>query len=132
PRGKPQWVVPGNDLGGHAERLAKREVDEAFSEGNARAEDLVGNAGEVFEVAGGRRDVVFRLAQGLADIEALQLGQLPAVLAEDLGEPVQESNATYRRYPRPSPHPRLGRRRRRVDVSFLAQLHPGQYLGGRP
>src|SRR5438128_1324491 len=101
PRRQPQRVIPGNDLGRNAQRLAKREVDVALAQGNARAEDLVGNAGEVFEVGGGRRDIVFRLAQGLADIEALQLGQLPAVLAEQCGEPVQESNATYGREPRP-------------------------------
>src|SRR5436305_134270 len=101
PRGEPEGVIPGNELGRKAQRLAKGEVDVALAQGNARAEDLVGNAGEVFEVAGGRRDIVFRLAQRLADIEAFQRGQLPALLAEQCGEPVQESNATYGREPRP-------------------------------
>src|ERR1700694_4372221 len=62
PRRKAERVVPGNDLGRHTKRLSEREVTEALFQGNARAEDLVGDTGKVFEVARGGGDVVFRLA----------------------------------------------------------------------
>ena len=130
-RRQAQRVVPWNDLRRDTQRLAKREVDKARSQGKARAEDLVGDTGKVFEVARGSGDVVFRLAQGLADIEALQLGEFAAVLAEQAGDLVQEPNAAHRREPGPSSQGRLCRRHRRVDVGFVAEGHPRENLGCR-
>ena len=94
-----------------------------------RAFDLVGEAGVVAVVVGDVGDLRRRLADDLAGVARLELGEPAGVLRDQVAEPVQQLAARGRGHRRPAPpsqarsRPRLrrGRRRRSRASGMLAQ-----------
>ena len=74
-------IVPGHDMGGDAERLQQREVDEVGPERDGRALHLVGGAGIVDQGRDDAVDVAARFLQRLADVERLQRAPAPPCAA---------------------------------------------------
>ena len=101
-----QREVPGDDLGGDAERSRGRTV--------ARVRQLVGPARVVEEVRSRQRDVdVARLLDRLAVVEGLEHRELAAALLQDAGDPEEVLAAVAPAEPRPRAVVRLARRRDR-------------------
>ena len=82
PGGHQQRVVPGDDLGADADRLADRERQEAPVGRMHLAAQLGRPAGVVGEDARGAADVPAGLDQRLAVVERLEPGELVGVLLE--------------------------------------------------
>src|SRR5213592_4932182 len=91
PRGHQQRIVPGDDLGADADRLAQRVAEDvAGRDGDRLALDLRRPAGVVAEMVDGRRDVALGGGERLAVVERLEFGELGPVGLDQLGERVDQ------------------------------------------
>ena len=89
-----QRVVPGDDLGADADRLAQRVAEHvAGGDRDRLALDLGRPAGVVAQVVDRGGDVALRGGQRLAVVERLELGELVAVCLDQLGQRVHEAGA---------------------------------------
>lgn len=123
-------VVERDDLAGDADRLADRVVDQAGPEGDRRAAQLVGYARVELEVAGRRLDIGLGLAERFADVLALQAGQPFALVADGLGDPVEDPATVGCPHTGPlgGREGRAGRRHRLVHVRLTGQRYPCEGL----
>jgi hypothetical protein len=102
PAGEHQREVPRHDLTDHADRLALDEVEEAGVDRDHRALDLVGHAAEVAEAERGARDVeVGAVADRVAGVAGLELGEPGGVGLDRAGEREQQATALAGRGPAP-------------------------------
>ena len=109
-----QRIVPGNDAGHHAMRLAQRQRGVAVEERNRVAVDLVAGAAIELVVAHGGGDIRPALPQRLAGVARFQRGKF---VARSARRDEKASSASARARPPASgstaPHRRRGARRRR-------------------
>ena len=79
PRGHQEREVPRHDQPDDADRLAQGEVEARLRDRDRLAEDLVRGAGVVVEDEARADDLAARAGDRLADVAALELGELLAV-----------------------------------------------------
>ena len=134
PRGHQQREVPGHDQPDHADRLAQRQVEPGLRDRDRLAEDLVGGAGVVVEDEAHPGDLAARAGDRLADVPALELGQLLGVGLDQRGELGQRPAALAGRPGRPAlavVERAPGGLDRPVDVGRAAERRGRDDLPGR-
>ena len=123
-----QRRVPRNDLPDHADRLAQRIGVEiaGLRQADGLAGQLGGPAGRVADHLAAHGDVgMADIGDRLAVVERLELGQLVAVLLDQLGEPPHQLGAVAAAHAAPGPglERRPGGRDRGIDVGGIALRH---------
>ncbi len=96
-----QRIVPGDDAGDDAVRLAQRQRGVAVEERDGVAVDLVAGAAVEFVVAHGGGDIRPALPQRLAGVAQFQRRKLGAVRLDQMEKPGQQPAALDRRHPAP-------------------------------
>ena len=91
PAGHHDREVPGDDLADDADGLAQEIGEHRAADGDGLAVDLVGPAGVVLEAVDGGGDVdAEAVGDRLAGIDGVDLGELLAVVVDELAELVDE------------------------------------------
>jgi hypothetical protein len=122
-------IVPRDDVGGDAQRLADQLDRIVLLEGNGLAVHLVGRAAIELEVARQHRDVGARGGHGLAGVARFQLRQFFVVGQHAFAQAQQQPAALQRRHAAPAAVQRAARRpHRRVHVGLLAAGDGGEHL----
>ncbi|MCY1514833.1 hypothetical protein D9M68_493920 [compost metagenome] len=122
-------IVPGNDVGGDAQRFADQLDGIVFLEGDGLAVHLVGGAAVELEIARQHRDVGACCGHGLAGVARLQAGQLFMVRQHALAEAQQQPAAFQRRHAAPFAVQRPARGLHGgVDVGLLAARDRREHL----
>jgi hypothetical protein len=102
PAGEHQREVPRHDLADDPDRLALDIVEEARIDRDHRALDLVGHAREVAKAEDRARDIEANaVADRMAGVARLELGEASGVGLDRAGECEQEAAALARRGPAP-------------------------------
>ena len=113
-------MIERHDAGGHAERLAHRDVQVLGAGRDGLAFHLDGEAGVPFELLGGLLDVAFHLRDGVAGVHHLGVEQFFAALADALGHLLEIFSALLDIERRPGRLRLLGGGDRPVHVGRVA------------
>ncbi len=126
------WIVPRNDVARHAVRLATCVHVGARGGTDRRPLDPLHHARVEREVASSHSDIVARLAQRLAGIEALERGELLRLFGDQAGEGAHDGTALRRRRRTPFTLKRAPRGvDRGVDLGLPAARDRRTHLAGR-
>ncbi len=127
-----QRVVPGDDLGAHADRLFQRVVGQRPAERAGAARRRRSNGRVEAERLDRRRQLGVHRADRLPHVLRLERGELRPARPDPVGERVQQARALGGRRPGPVADERGARRRHgRVDVGLTRERHVRQRLTGR-
>ena len=122
-------MVERNDAADDAARLAHREIDHVRAHRDRRAFHFGHEAGVEFDLRRGDRGVAHHLGIGIAAIGGVDHRQFLGVLAQHIGDALEQARTLERRRVAPGRERGLGRIHRGVDIGGAAIGHRPERLG---
>ena len=113
-------MIERNDAADHAARFAHREIHHARSHRDRRAFHFGDEAGIEFDLRRGDGRVLDHLGKRIAAIGGVDQRQFLGVVAQHIGDALEEPRAFERRRIAPGRERRLGRAHRGVDIGRAA------------